>query len=126
MGVMDMTIFDLAGISGVVGTFYFGIRSMLQSGDFESLQRALRAYNQGLFNNLWRIGGNAEQTLKTANLEEAKLLAKGIADMSQTARHTLIAFGAEHALMKPFYEPAWEPVPLAPAQKPWYRKFFGL
>jgi hypothetical protein len=121
-----MTIFDVVGAAGVVGTFYFGVRSLLQSGDFESLQKALRGYNQGLFNNLWRMGENAEQTLKASSLEEAKLLAKGIADMSQTARHTLVAFGAEHALMKPFYEPAWEPKALKPAPKPWYRSIFKL
>jgi hypothetical protein len=90
------------------------------------LQVALRAYNQGLYNNLWRIGGNAEEAVKTNAPEQAKLLAKGIADMSQTARHTLVAFGTEHALQKPFYEPAWDPKPLAPAPKPFYRKIFGL
>jgi hypothetical protein len=120
------TIFDVVGAAGVLGTFYFGVRSLLQSGDFESLQKALRAYNQGLFNNIWRMGGNAEQALQAKTLEEAKLLAKGIADMSQTARHTLVAFGAEHALMKPFYEAAWKPEPLAPAPKPWYKSFFRL
>ncbi len=59
-----MSILDAVGIVGVAGTFYFGIRSMFQSSDFETLQRALRAYNQALYNNLWRMGENAEQALK--------------------------------------------------------------
>jgi hypothetical protein len=121
-----MTISDPIGVAGVVGIFYFGVRSLLQSGDLESLQRAIRAYNQGLFNNIWRMGGNAEQALQATTLEKAKLFAKGMADMSQTARHTLVACGAERVLMKPFYEPAWRPEPLPPAPKPWSRKIFGL
>src|ERR1019366_1522425 len=108
-----MSSFDVIGIFGVVGTFYFGIRSMFQSSDFESLQRAVRANNQGLFNNIWRMGGNAEQALKTMDLNEAKQLARGIADMSQTARHTLVAFSKEHARFVPSFEQAWEPKPLA-------------
>jgi|SRR5208282_876045 len=121
-----VTTFDVIGAAGVVGTFFFGIRSMLQEGELESLRIALRAYNQGLFNNLWRMGGHAEEALKVKTFEEAKLLSQGIADMSQTARHTLVAFGEEHALKKPYYEVAWDPKPLAPAPKPWYKKLFGL
>jgi hypothetical protein len=123
----EMSGLEIIGISGVVGTFYFGIRSMFQSSDFEALQRALRANSQGLYNNLWRIGGNAEDALKTVDLVKAQQLARGIADMSQTARHTLVAFSKEHAHFSPFYEPAWEPKPVSPeAQRSWRRLFFRL
>ena len=123
----EMSSLDVVGLFGVFGTFYFGIRSMFQSSDFEALQRALRANSQGLFNNLWRMGGNAEQALKTADLNEAKQLARGIGDMSQTARHTLIAFSKEHARFCPSYEPAWEPKPLlAEAARSWWRRLFWL
>jgi hypothetical protein len=101
------------GIIGLLLTFWFGLRSMFQSLDREALQCALRAYNQAIFNNLWRIGDNAEKALKATSLTEAQQLAKGIADMSQTARHTLVAFGREHAHFIPCFEPAWEPKPLS-------------
>jgi len=57
MSINDSGI--VIGIFGLLGTLYFGVRSMFQSSDFEALQRALRANSQGLYNNLWRIGGNA-------------------------------------------------------------------
>ena len=87
---------------------------MFQSQDREALQSALRAYNQALFNNIWRMGANAEQALKSSNLTEAQQLARGIADMSQTARHVLVAFSKEHTRFIPSFEPAWEPKPLPP------------
>jgi hypothetical protein len=81
----------IIGIFALLLTAWFGIRSMFQSLDREALQTALRAYNQALYNNLWRMGDNAEKALE-ASPTEAQQLAKGIADMSQTARHTLVAF----------------------------------
>jgi len=101
-------------IGGLLLSCWFGIRAMFQSFDREALQSALRAYNQALYNNLWRMGDNAEKALKTVNLTEAQQLARGIADMSQTARHTLVAFSKEHTRFNPSYEPAWEPKPLLP------------
>jgi hypothetical protein len=122
-----MTSLDVIGPLGVLGTFYFGIRSMFQSSDFESLQRAVRANSQGLFNNLWRMGANAEGVLKAADLNAAKQLAQGVGDMSQTARHTLVAFSKEHARFCPSYEPAWKPEPLpAEPAKSWWRRLFWL
>ncbi len=110
-----MNAFSLIiGVVALLVTCWFGLRSMFQSQDREALQAALRAYNQALFNNLWRMGGNAEQALKSPNLNEAQQLVKGVADMSQTARHTLVAFSKEHTRFVPFYEPAWEPKPLPP------------
>jgi hypothetical protein len=97
-----MSSLDVIGLFGVLGTFYFGIRSMFQSSDYEALQRAVRANSQGLFNNIWRMGANAEQALKAVDLTEAQQLARGVADMSQTARHTLVAFSKEHARFLPF------------------------
>jgi hypothetical protein len=104
----------IIGIIGLLLSIWFGVRSMFQSLNSEALQTALRAYNQGLYNNRWRIGEDAERALKTSNLTEAQQLAKGAAEISQTARHTLIAFSKEHTRFIPFYEPAWEPKPLAP------------
>ena len=114
-------------VLGLLGTFYFGIRSLFQSSDFEMIQRSLRAYNQALFNNLWRIGENAERALRASDLAEAQQLSRGIADMSQTARHLLVSFSKEHTQFVPFYEPAWEPAPLTPEPtRPWWRKLFWL
>ena len=118
---------DILGIFGLVGTFYFGIRSMFQSSDLEALQGALRAHTQGMSNNLWRMGDNAERALKSTDLNEVHHLSRGIADMSQTARHALNAFGKEHARFRPFYEPAWEPKPLPPEPvRSWRKRFFWL
>jgi hypothetical protein len=126
-----MSTLDVIGIVvgslGVLGTFYFGIRSMFQSSDFESLQRAVRANNQGLFNNIWRMGGNAENALRADDFNEAKHLVQGVADMSQTARHTLIAFSKEHVRFVPFLEEAWNPQPLpVEAKKSFWRRLFWL
>jgi hypothetical protein len=113
------------GFFGLLGTLYFGIRSMFQSSDFEALQRALRANSQGLFNNLWRIGANAEDALKTDDMIKAQQFARGISDISQTARHTLVAFSKEHAHFSPSYEPAWEPKPVSPeAPRSSWRRLF--
>ena len=117
----------LLSVLGLSGTFYFGIRSLFQSSDFEMIQRSLRAYNQALYNNLWRMGDHAEQVLKATDLAEAQQLSRGIADMSQNARHMLVAFSKEHTQFIPSYEPAWEPTPLAAEPpRPWWRKFFQL
>jgi hypothetical protein len=104
-------------IFGLVLSAWFGIRSMFQSLDREALQTALRAYNQGIYNNLWRMGANAETVTTTENLAQAQRLAQGIADMSQTARQTLIAFSREHARFIPLQEAAWDPNPLGPEPK---------
>jgi hypothetical protein len=103
----EMFSLDIIGVVGVASGFYFGIRSMFQSRDFDALQRALRANSQGLYNNLAHMGASAERALKTEDLNEAKRLAQGLADMSQTARHMLVAFSKEHARFSPFHEPAW-------------------
>jgi hypothetical protein len=124
----EMTTLDVIGLAGVVGTFYFGVRSMFQSSDFESLQRAVRANTQGLYNNIWRMGGNAENALRTKDFNEAKNLVQGVADMSQTARHTLIAFSKEHVHFVPFLEEAWnpKPLPVEAAVKSWWRRLLWL
>ena len=51
---MDTTSL-IVGIAALLLTCWFGIRSMFQSLDREALQSALRAYNQALYNNLWRV-----------------------------------------------------------------------
>jgi hypothetical protein len=117
----------IIAILGVVGTFYFGIRSMFQSSDIDALKRALRANSQGLYNNIWRMGDNADKALKSVILPEAQQLAKGISDMSHTARQMLVAFSREHARFTPEYEPAWEPKQVSPeVQQNWWRRFFLL
>ena len=108
-------------------TAWFGLRSIFQSQDREALQLALRAYNQSLYNNLWRVGEIAERALKTDSLSEAHNFASGISEMSQGARHTLIAFSKEHTRFKPFYEPAWDPAPVGPEPaKSLVQKLFWL
>lgn len=112
---------------GVLLTVWFGLRSMFQTQYLESLEKALRAYNQGMYNNLWRIGEGGERALKAGSLVEAQQFAKGVAEISQTARHTLLAFSKEHTRFVPFHEPAWEPAPLAPQPlRNWWQRFFRI
>jgi hypothetical protein len=123
MNATSLTI----GLIGLLVTCWFGFRSMFQSLDREALQSALRAYNQALYNNLWRMGDSAEKVLESANLTDAQRLAQGIADMSQTARHTLVAFSKEHTRFNPFYEPAWEPKPISPeSERSLLRRLFCI
>jgi hypothetical protein len=115
------------GIIGVVIAFYFGVRSLFQQSDLEALQRTLRAYNQAMYNNLWRMGQNSETLLKAEDLNEAKQLARGIADMSQSARHWVVAFSKEQVRFTPSYEPAWEPKEPAPLEgKSLWRQLFFM
>jgi hypothetical protein len=120
------------GIAGVLMGFWFGVRSMFQSQDLEALQTAVRAYNQGLFNNVWRMGANAESALKAAKEAEARELIRGVADMSQTARHVMIAFSREHSQLIPYKDEAWESHPRPPEvagkppEKPFWRRFFRV
>jgi hypothetical protein len=116
------------GVIGVLLAAYFGIRSLFQSSDMEALQRALRAYNQAMFNNLTRIGGRGEEILKLDelkdDLKEAKRFATGITEMTQAARHWVNAFSREQAQFVPSYEAAWEPKELPPqAPKRFLRRF---
>lgn len=123
-----MNVFGIiVGIVGTGVTVWFGLRSMFQSQYLESLEKALRAYNQGMYNNLWRIGEGAERALKVASLVEAQQFAKGVAEISQTARHTLLAFSKEHTRFVPFHEAAWEPAPLTPEPtRNWWQRFFRI
>jgi hypothetical protein len=115
------------GIIGGVLSVYFGLRAVFQSQDLENLQTALRAYNQGLFNNLWRMGENAERGVVAQTLGLAQQECKGVADMSQTARHTLIAFSKAHSLYIPTKEEAWKPGPLPELpERSKVRKFFRI
>ncbi len=113
------------GIFGLLLALWFGIRSLFQSQDLEALQKATRAYNQGLFNNIWRMGANAENALKAPTEAAARELVRGIADMSQTARQVLIAFSREHTRFVPYQDEAWQPRSLEPEppKKLWRRLF---
>lgn len=104
----------IIGVAGLLLSVWFGLRSMFQSQDREALQVALRAYNQALYNNLWRVGEDAERALKAADLCEAQQLAKGAAEISQSARHMVVAFSKEHSRFVPSLEHAWQPSPLPP------------
>jgi len=116
------------GIVGVMIGLYFGVRSMFQAQDLEALQTALRAYNQGLFNNVWRMGANAENALKAPTPVEARELMRGVADMSQTARHIMIAFSNQHSRFLLYKDEAWEPRPLPTGhlKKAFWRGFFRV
>lgn len=120
-------VVGIVGVGGVLLTVWFGLRSMFQTQYLEGLEKALRAYNQGMYNNLWRIGEGAERALKVGSLVEAQQFAKGVAEISQTARHTLLAFSKEHTRFVPFHEPAWEPAPLVPEPpRNWWQRFFRI
>jgi hypothetical protein len=126
---MNVLTFMLGIFSALLSilSLWLGVRSMFQSQYLEGLQTALRSYNQGLYNSLWRIGDNADRALKADNLTEAQQLARGIADMSHTARNMVIAFSREHARFIPEYEAAWSPNPLGPEpERSGWRKLFLL
>lgn len=116
----------IVGVIGGLLAIYFGIRSLFQDSDMEALQRALRAYNQAMYNNLYRMGQRGEAILQVNELKDAHQGAAGISEITQAARHWVVAFSKEHAQFVPFFEPAWKPKPL-PAQEPqafWRRIFF--
>jgi hypothetical protein len=118
---------DIVGIIGIFLAVYFGVRSILQSQEMETMKRALRATNQAAFNNLWRMGALADDLLKSDDLHVAKQFASDINGMSQSGRQWITSTSKEQVLFKPFFEPAWKPEPLAP-QKPksFWRKAFVL
>lgn len=119
------------GVIGVLLALWFGVRSMFQAQDIEALQTALRGFTQGMFNNIWRMGANAENALKSPTEASSRELVRGIADMSQTARQILVAFSREHFRFVPFQEEAWKPreLPTEPSElpkKPFWRSFFRI
>ena len=117
----------IVGIFGIIVGVYFGLRSMFQSQDIEALQTAVRALSQGMFNNIWRMGANAENAEKASDWAAALRLVRGIADMSQTARQTLIAFSREHTGFCPSQEDGWKPLPVGPPrQRTLLRKIFAI
>ena len=116
------------GVAGVALALWFGVRSMFQAQDVEALEKAVRGLCQGMFNNIWRMGSNAESALKVPSEAGSRELVRGIADMSQTARQVLIAFGREHLQCVPFKEEAWEAreLPPQPVDKKFWRRFFRV
>jgi hypothetical protein len=96
-------------------TLVFGVISLFQTLSIHSLRQAIRAYNQGMYNSIFRMGANAEEALKSNNADQVRRLTQGVVDMSQTARLTLVGFGRVHANAVPFKEHGWQPVPMPPS-----------
>jgi len=59
---MDVGI--VLALLGILIGGYFGMRSIFQSNEMESLQIAVRANSQAMYNNLWR-GGAQRRTIET-------------------------------------------------------------
>lgn len=117
---------DIVGVIGVILAVYFGVRSILQSQEMETMKRALRANNQAAFNNLWLVGALADNLLKSDDLHVVKQFASQINGISHSGRHWIVSTSKEQVLFKPFLEPAWKPEPLPP-QRPksfWKHVFF--
>jgi hypothetical protein len=94
---MDVGI--LLAMVGMLIGLYFGVRSIFQSIDMETLQRALRVSNQAMFNHLYRIGGRSNNLLQRDNLTvETREFVTGINETSIAARAWLVAFSREHAV----------------------------
>jgi hypothetical protein len=92
---MDVGI--LLAMVGMLIGLYFGVRSIFQSIDMETLQRALRVSNQAMFNHLYRIGGRSNNLLQRDNLTvETREFVTGINETSIAARAWLVAFSREH------------------------------
>jgi len=108
-------------VFGVLSLF-LGVLSVCQAIARKDQQRALRAYGQGMYNQLWRMGASAEALLRSDDLNEAKLRGTGINEVSQAVRNGVIAFSREHAGFVPYHEPAWEPRPLE--RRPFFRRIF--
>jgi hypothetical protein len=100
---------------------FFGVVSVCQAIARKDQQRALRAYGQGMYNQLWRMGASAEALLACNDLSEAKRIATGINEVSQAVRNAVIAFSREHARFVPYSEPQWEPRQLP---QPFWRRIF--
>lgn len=101
-------------IVGLCGTFGFGFLSLVQFISRRELQRALTAHVQAMFNDFYRIGSRAGAIQKANDLEEAKRIASGIDEATQTARHSVVPFSKVHARFVPYLEHAWEPKELPP------------
>jgi hypothetical protein len=123
---MDLASLIL-GVVGVLLAFYFGIRSLLQSQNLEGLQEALKAYNQGVYNDVWRIGHVAGAASESDDLEATHQMTHSIGEMSHLIRHHVVAFSNRHTGFTPSYQSAWDPKPL-PLEPPrgWWNKFFQL
>jgi len=117
---------------GIVLTVFFGVLSVVfglqtwrQSIERREQQRAIEVFSQGLYNNLWRMGAGGEKLLGCDDLNEAKRIAYGISEVSQGARNFVISFGKQYAEFVPYAEAAWEPKPLPPKLRPFWRRAFS-
>jgi hypothetical protein len=99
-----------------------GLLSGYQSIERREQRRALRVHTQAMYNNLWRMGASSEALLRTDDLNDAKRLAAGINEVSQAARNWVISLGKEYAEFAPYYEAAWEPKPLPPKSRLFWRR----
>jgi hypothetical protein len=86
-------------VFGVLSLF-LGVLSVCQAIARKDQQHALRAYSQGMYNQLWRMGASAEALLGCNDLNEAKRLATGINEVSQAVRNAVIAFRIITALSR--------------------------
>lgn len=119
---------DVGSLLGIVGVFvgiYFGVRSVFQSSDIESLQRAQRANTQAMYNHFWRIATISTRVGRRD--EEDRQIAIAMNEITIAARTQLIAFSREHTLFIPTFEAPWEPIEIPPLERPrplWRRLFF--
>jgi hypothetical protein len=113
-------------IAGFLGTVFFGVQSLAQSIERKAQERALRAYSQGMYNTLSRMGAGAEALLRSNDFNEAKQVAMGVHEVSQAARNWVIAFSKEHAQFAPYAEAAWDPSEVPPQPRPFWRRILML
>jgi hypothetical protein len=106
---------DWGSIVGVIGIGY----SVFQEIRRHEQRRAFGAYSQSMFNQLRRIGANAEGVPRKDDLAEAKQDATAINEHRQGLMNDVIAFSREYAGFIPFAEDPWQPKPLP---TPWWRR----
>jgi hypothetical protein len=109
---------DWVGITGLAGTFGFGILSLYQWTALKALRQAIGAHAQTTHNICWNIGNDnhlvTERAMKTADSADLRFIIGGSrsADASSvSARHAIIGFSREHSGFEPFHEVAWESRP---------------
>jgi hypothetical protein len=122
---------DWIGITGLVGTFGFGVLSLYQWTALNALRRAIRGHAQTAYNNYWNIGVDTS-VVSNAVMENPQTLDSHMvigrcraADAASVGRHEILSFAREYCDFVPFREKAWEPKPQLLKEKGMFKKILS-
>ena len=114
---------DLLAVAGVLGTFFFGFRSLFQSADLG----VARAISQASFNQFWFIGDQMDNLLKPDVSHDGIIKHAASANgASHAARQMVINLSRQCLGFTPSYEPAWDPKQLPAVRRRLLRRLFLL